>query len=86
MNVRRTLEFIKKIIVMDFDKNAEMVNFDSFIHAHASPDLNVEHFKITDVDIDNDVAFILFSSGTTGIPKGVMLTHKNLLVNNMFLT
>lgn len=30
---------------------------------------------------ENSLAFIQFSSGSTGIPKGVKLTHKNLLIN-----
>lgn len=30
---------------------------------------------------ENDIAFIQFSSGSTGNPKGVMLTHKNLVTN-----
>lgn len=29
----------------------------------------------------NDIAFIQFSSGSTGDPKGVILTHQNLLTN-----
>ncbi|PAA59259.1 hypothetical protein BOX15_Mlig001841g3 [Macrostomum lignano] len=33
------------------------------------------------VDQANDVAAILYSSGTTGLPKGVMLTHRNLVAN-----
>ncbi|XP_051157523.1 uncharacterized protein LOC127279291 [Leptopilina boulardi] len=30
---------------------------------------------------NNDVAVLPYSSGTTGLPKGVMLTHKNLISN-----
>lgn len=33
------------------------------------------------IDPDNDVAVLPYSSGTSGIPKGVMLTHRNVVAN-----
>ena len=35
----------------------------------------------TDIDVMNDLACLPYSSGTTGLPKGVMLTHFNLVSN-----
>ncbi|RWR05176.1 long-chain-fatty-acid--CoA ligase [Siminovitchia fortis] len=32
-------------------------------------------------DFDNDLALLQYTGGTTGNPKGVMLTHKNLIAN-----
>ncbi len=32
-------------------------------------------------DFENDIALLQYTGGTTGLPKGVMLTHKNLAAN-----
>ena len=34
-----------------------------------------------DFDFENDLAILQYTGGTTGYPKGVMLTHKNLIAN-----
>lgn len=34
-----------------------------------------------DFDFENDLALLQYTGGTTGFPKGVMLTHKNLIAN-----
>jgi long-chain acyl-CoA synthetase len=33
------------------------------------------------IDIENDIALLQYTGGTTGIPKGAMLTHANLTAN-----
>jgi long-chain acyl-CoA synthetase len=35
--------------------------------------------ELLDSDLGSRVAALIYTSGTTGLPKGVMLTHKNLL-------
>ncbi|MES2042556.1 MAG: long-chain fatty acid--CoA ligase, partial [Pseudomonadota bacterium] len=38
-------------------------------------------FAAPDIDAVNDVALIQYTGGTTGVPKGAMLTHQNLSAN-----
>jgi acyl-CoA synthetase (AMP-forming)/AMP-acid ligase II len=33
------------------------------------------------VDLDDHIVLLPYSSGTTGLPKGVMLSHRNLVAN-----
>ncbi|KAM0319572.1 hypothetical protein ACHAO8_000993 [Botrytis cinerea] len=42
-----------------------------------------ESEKRVEVDPGKDLAYLVYSSGTTGLPKGVMLTHGNVVANLM---
>jgi long-chain acyl-CoA synthetase len=56
---------------------AQTKNTISWSSLMASPTLDPEHVRPE----ATDVAIIQYTSGTTGVPKGAMLTHANLLAN-----
>lgn len=46
-------------------------------------DISGEVFAAESIDPGNDIAILPYSSGTTGLPKGVMLSHRNLVAHNI---
>jgi acyl-CoA synthetase (AMP-forming)/AMP-acid ligase II len=51
-------------------------SFDALCHAH-------DEAPTTAIDTANDLVALPYSSGTAGLPKGVMLTHRNLVANTL---
>lgn len=43
--------------------------------------IGLNEYSRPSVDPEKDLAFLAYSSGTTGLPKGVMLTHTNIVSN-----
>ncbi len=59
----------------------EIVTIDSVEGTTPFADLFGAPIEQVDVDVDDHVVVLPYSSGTTGLSKGVMLTHKNLVAN-----
>lgn len=62
------------IITLEDNSHSKSMLDDMISQEHDNCDLNIDIHE-------DDVVFLLYSSGTTGFPKGVQLTHKNIVYN-----
>ncbi len=71
---------LKTVIIVDFEGEPQGLDpahssFGDFLSTDAGPAPDV------DIDPTEDVAALQYTGGTTGVSKGAMLTHRNLVAN-----
>jgi long-chain acyl-CoA synthetase len=65
---------LKSKEVATWPRDTRHIDFDDLLANDAKP-------KPVKINVKNDVALLQYTGGTTGVPKGAMLTHQNLSAN-----
>ena len=71
---RKQAPNIKNIILIDKEVPSGILSYHALVAQH-------EELPEIEQTADDDLAALIYTAGTTGTPKGVMLTHANFLAN-----
>lgn len=87
--LKTALEACKKVgieedrIILIGDEKDETAKYKHFTNLRNIS--GATRFRKAKIDPHKDLAFLVYSSGTTGHPKGVMLSHRNIVANTMMI-